>query len=195
MADVQRSRAQLLAALDTGILSAAPGQILFHPYISEAGERGPFIDAAARASFVGLTSRHTYPDMMRALYEGLAMAARDCYTIMGGPPAEICLTGGASRSRAIRQIMAAVLGAKVRTSAREEAGAAGAAMMAAVRLGLYRDLDACAADWTAPLLGPPEDPDQQLAAIYSEAFPLYVRARQALAPIWHDMARQSRATG
>ncbi len=195
MADMQGSRSQLLAKLDAQVLLAGPAQILFHPYISEAGERGPFIDATARASFVGLTSRHTYADMMRSLYEGLAFAARDCYTTMGGPPDEICLTGGASRSRAIRQIMAAALGAKVRTSAREEAGAAGVAMMAAVCLGVYRDIDACAADWSGPLLGPPEDPDRQLAEIYSKAFPVYVRTRHALAPIWHDMARQSRATG
>jgi erythritol kinase (D-erythritol 1-phosphate-forming) len=191
-ADVPRSRAQFLAQLDAQVLLAAPAQILFHPYISEAGERGPFIDATARASFVGLASRHKYADMMRSLYEGLAFAARDCYATMGGPPAELCLTGGASRSRAIRQIMAAALGARVRTSAREEAGAAGVAMMAAVCLGVYRDLDACATDWTSPLLGPPEQPDHQLADTYSKAFPIYLKTRHALAPIWHDLARQSR---
>jgi erythritol kinase (D-erythritol 1-phosphate-forming) len=194
-ADVQRSRSQFLEKLDAQVLVAAPGQILFHPYISEAGERGPFIDATARASFIGLASRHTYADLMRSLYEGLAFAARDCYATMGGPPDEICLTGGASRSRAIRQIMAAALGAKVRTSAREEAGAAGVAMMAAVCLGVYRDLDACAADWTSPLLGPLEEPDRRLADIYSKAFPVYLKTRHALAPIWHDMAQQSGTTG
>jgi len=194
-ADVQPSRSQVLAKLDAQVLSAAPGQLLFHPYISEAGERGPFIDANARASFVGLASRHKFADLMRALYEGLAFAARDCYAAMGGPPAEICLTGGASRSRAIRQIMAAALGAKVRTSARQEAGAAGVAMMAAVCLGVYRDLDSCAADWTSPLLGPPEEPDHQLADIYSKAFPVYLKTRQALAPIWREMAGQSGMAG
>jgi erythritol kinase (D-erythritol 1-phosphate-forming) len=190
-AGVHRSRAEHLVELESQVLAAAPAQMLFHPYISEAGERGPFIDATARASFIGLASRHTYADMMRALYEGLAFAARDCYTVMGAVPDEIRLTGGAARSRTIRSIMAAVLNTRIRTSSRQEAGAAGVAMMAAVCLGVYDCMDACAQEWTTPLLGAPEQPDAQLAKAYREVFPIYRETRRALAPIWHDLARQA----
>ena len=190
---ISRSRAEIITGLDARILVAPAAELLFHPYISEAGERGPFIDARARASFIGLATRHGYADMMRAVYEGLAFAARDCYLTMGCIPAEVRLTGGAARSRALRAIVAATLDARVRTSAREEAGAAGAAMMAAVCCRVYPDMDACVGDWVNPLLGATEAPDPRLAEIYAGIFPAYVEARRALAPVWHALARQAGA--
>jgi len=184
------SRRDLLASLDERVLAAPPARILYHPFISEAGERGPFIDTGARASFIGLSGRHGYADMMRAVFEGLAFAARDCYGVMGPTPAEIRLSGGAARSPAIRSILAAVLGTAIRTSRREEAGAAGAAMIAAVCLGVYPDMDACVAEWVTPLLGAAQAPDGGLAAIYDEAFPIYVESRRALQSTWHALAKR-----
>jgi erythritol kinase (D-erythritol 1-phosphate-forming) len=183
-----RSRGDLLAGLDNQVRAATPGRLIYHPYISEAGERGPFLDPSARASFIGLSIRTSYADMLRAVVEGLAFAGRECYAAMGPIPAEIRLTGGAARSAAIRSIMAAVLGAGVRASRRAEAGAAGAAMIAAVSLGLYPDMDACAADWVTPLLGAPEEPDDGLSSIYDTLYPAYVESRQALASTWHALA-------
>ena len=49
------ARKELLAALDARVLDAKPGVVLYHPYILEAGERGPFVDANARAQFIGLS--------------------------------------------------------------------------------------------------------------------------------------------
>ena len=55
---------------------------------------------------------------------GLGLAARDCYAAMGHVPEEIRVAGGAARSKALRTILASVLGAPVRESSRQEAGAA-----------------------------------------------------------------------
>ncbi|MBX6321981.1 MAG: carbohydrate kinase, partial [Rhodospirillaceae bacterium] len=68
-------RAEALRRLDARVLEGKPGAALFHPYIHESGERGPFIDVAARAQFLGLTGRVGYLDLVRAVYEGLALAA------------------------------------------------------------------------------------------------------------------------
>ena len=122
-------------ACPTSVLAAEPGAALYHPYIFEAGERGPFLDPNARAQFVGLSTRTRFAGLMRAVYEGLAFAARDCYLATGSIPREVRLGGGAARSEAIRLILASALDAKVRTVGREETGAAGAVMMAAVNLG------------------------------------------------------------
>jgi erythritol kinase (D-erythritol 1-phosphate-forming) len=194
-AGLERSRRDLIAGLDDTVMAAEPGQVLFHPFISEAGERGPFIDVDARASLIGLNLRHGFPELMRAVYEGLAMASRDCYAAMGGAPAEVRVTGGAARSRALRAIIGAALGSRVRSSTREEAGAAGVAMMAAVCLGLYADMAACVRSWVSPLLGATEDPDPKLAAVYDRLYPSYRASREALAPTWHALAalRESRA--
>jgi erythritol kinase len=176
--------ADLIAHLDGWIDAAQPGRILFHPYISEAGERGPFVNAAARAGFAGLASQHRFPDLVRAVVEGLGMAARDCYTAMGALPTEVRLSGGAARSAPLRRVLSSVLGASVRRSSREEAGAAGAAMMAAVAIGAYPHWDACIADWVSPLLGEAEPPDPALSRIYDQSFPAYRAVHQAMPPIW-----------
>lgn len=187
------SHRDLVGRLDAWIDGGRAGALLYHPYISAAGERGPFVDAAARASFVGLSITHGYADLVRAVAEGLGMAMRDCYAAMGEMPRELRLTGGAARARSLRGILSASVKAPVRISAREEAGAAGAAMMAAVAIGVYTDMDACVAEWVTPLLGDSETPDPGLADTLDERFGTYVRARQNLAPIWAELATQQGA--
>jgi erythritol kinase (D-erythritol 1-phosphate-forming) len=185
---VRKSHAEMLGLVDGWVTAAKPAELLFQPYISEAGERGPFIDANARAGFIGLSTRHGFGDLVRSVVEGLALSARDCYLASGALPKEVRLTGGAARSKSLRQILAAALGADVRTSAREEAGAAGAAMIAAVSIGLYKSMEDCAAEWVTPLLGQAEKPDQALAESYARIFPAYAAAHKALRPVWKDMA-------
>jgi len=181
---------ELVARIEGWVAASRPGALIYHPFISEAGERGPFVNSHARAGFVGLSSGHRFPDLLRAVIEGLGMATRDCYSAMGEMPTELRLTGGAARSRALRSVLAASVGAPVRTSAREEAGAAGAAMMAAVAIGAYPSMEACIAEWVAPLLGAPETPDADLARTYDRMFPAYLDARRALEPVWDLMARE-----
>lgn len=182
------THAELVARIEGWMGRSRSGAILYHPYISEAGERGPFTDADARAGFVGLNAAHRFPDLIRAVVEGLGMAMRDCYAAMGPMPAELRLTGGAARSRSLRGVLSASVGAPVRVSSRDEAGAAGAAMMAAVAVGACEDMEACIAEWVVPLLGEAEAPDPALADTYARMFPAYREARQALRPVWQRMA-------
>lgn len=185
---ITRSNGEMIALVDAWIAASRPASLLYQPYVSEAGERGPFVDANARAGFIGISSRHGYADLVRAVFEGLAFAARDCYAAMGPLPREIRLTGGAARSPALRKILGAAIGADTRTSAREEAGAAGAAMIAAVCVGQYASMDECVGEWVTPLLGEAEPSDPDLAAIYDRMTPSYMLAHQALRPVWRAMA-------
>ncbi len=183
----------LVGRIEGWVSRAKPGAIMYHPYISEAGERGPFVNANARAGFTGLAAHHRFPDMLRAVIEGLGMAARDCYTAMDADPTELRITGGAARSNALRQILASCIKAPVRVSQREEAGAAGCAMMAAVAIGAYDTMDDCIAEWVTPLLGQAEQPDPELSRIYDQVFPAYVSARQSLRPVWDTLQGDPRA--
>jgi erythritol kinase len=185
---ISRSNGEMIALVDAWIAASQPASLLYQPYVSEAGERGPFVDANARAGFVGISSRHGYADLVRAVFEGLAFAARDCYAAMGPLPREIRLTGGAARSPALRKILGAAVGADIRTSEREEAGAAGAAMIAAVCVGQYASMDDCVAEWVTPLLGTAEPSDRALAAIYDKITPSYMLAHEALRPVWRALA-------
>jgi erythritol kinase (D-erythritol 1-phosphate-forming) len=185
---VQRSRANMLEGMDEKILAKAASRILYHPYISAAGERGPFMEPAARAMMSGLEIGHDFSDLMRSVFEGISYAARDCYAAMRDIPKEIRVTGGAARSNALRIILASTLKANVRSVSREEAGAAGAAMMAAIQQKLYPDMASCAAQWVNTLLGSNTAPDAALAKIYDQTFPLYRHTREKMQPIWRAMA-------
>ncbi len=185
-----KSRSDLIGSVDEWVgIAKRRGDILYQPYISDAGERGPFINASARAGFIGLNSRHRFPDMMNAVVEGLALAARDCYSAMGGSPAEVRLTGGAARSQALRSVFANTLGAKLRTCAREEAGAAGAAMMAALSIGQFTTMDDCVNTWVAPHLSPLEDYDEHEKLTMDAVFESYQSSRRALSETWKTQAR------
>lgn len=181
-------RADLFRRLDDLIAAGTPGSLVYHPYIAEAGERGPFLDASARAGFYGLSSRHGLADIVRAVAEGLCLAARDCYAASGARPSEIVLCGGVARSPAFRQLFAAILGSRVRQVGRAETGAAGAAMIAAVALGHHADLRACTQAWVTPLLSTAETPLPHLCRLYDEVFPLYRGLRTAVQPHWPALA-------
>ncbi|WP_438752406.1 FGGY-family carbohydrate kinase [Pararhizobium sp. O133] len=188
---VEKSKTDLLAQMEDWLSEAKETSLLFHPYISEAGERGPFVDATARASFVGLDMNHGFADMVRAVFDGLALAARDCYVEMGPLPARVRLTGGAARSRSLRRILGGALGASVQTSEREEAGAAGTAMIAAVSLGMYGSMADCVREWVTPYQRSPESVDAGMAARFNAAFPQYRQSRLALRPVWHTLSHGS----
>ena len=186
---VERSTQALLADLDAQVMAAPAGAALYHPYISAAGERGPFTDTRARASFTGLDVNTGWGGMLRAVFEGLALATRDCYAAMGTLPAEVRLSGGAGRSGAMKKMLAGALGVPVRTVAQEEAGAAGAVMIAGIALGLFDDAQAATDAWVRPLLETPEPPDAALTQTFDTLFEAYRATRAALPPIWAAQAQ------
>jgi len=181
---VTRSRADLLAGLDKRVLAARPGAALFHPYISAAGERGPFANPAARASLTGLDQSCGWFDMVRAVYDGLVLAARDCYTALGDIPAEIRLSGGAARSKTLVRLLASALNRPVRTVSQPEAGAAGAVMIAGIAQGIFADAADATRRWVHPLLQDPQAPDSDLIGTYDVLFAGYTATREAMQPAW-----------
>jgi len=123
--------------------TVAPGAdgVTFLPYLQ--GERTPHRDAALRASFTGLSLAHTRAHMTRAVLEGVCFALRDSVEILralGVAPEALLLTGGGAKSDLIRQLQADIFGLPVQTVNREEGGAYGAALLAAVGAGAFPDL-------------------------------------------------------
>ena len=176
----------MLTALDATVLDAPPARAMYHPYISAAGERGPFTETRARAAFSGLERTVDLPGMMRSVYEGIALAAADCYAAMGGPPEVVSVTGGASRSAAMRAILAAMLNRPVRIVTEHGSGALGAAMIAAVSLGIKPDMEAAARHWVVPLLAEREAPDPALVEAYATLLPMFQAARENMNEFWHQ---------
>lgn len=185
---IARERSELVRYIDQWLGDSTPGNLVYHPYISDAGERGPFVNDNARASIIGLNAGHRFSDLIRAVVDGLGLAARDCYDAMGSLPNELRIGGGAAQSLAVREVFSNSLNAPVRVSTRAEAGAAGCAMMAAVAIGAYGNMEACIEDWVQPYLGDKEVPNPALTQTYNSLYNTYRRARVTLPPIWAELA-------
>lgn len=183
-----------LTHLDKIVGNSPATTTLYQPYISTAGERGPFVDSAARAGFFGFDQHTGLSELARSVYEGICFAARDCYDELGQLPVEIRVSGGGSKSESLKRILASVMNRPVRSIEREEAGAAGAAIIATVQSGYYPSIDSCVQQWVSPYLGSLVEPTTEDAAIYQRTFPVYKEHRKTQSPTWLALAdiRQSR---
>ncbi|MEI5679844.1 MULTISPECIES: FGGY-family carbohydrate kinase [unclassified Mesorhizobium] len=111
--------------------------VVYLPYLSESGIIAPVVNREARAGFHGLSPRHGRPHMIRAVYEGVALALRDLFQDLEGAGHEILLTGGGARSPMWTQMIADCLGTTVLVPAGTEFGARGAALLAATAIGRF----------------------------------------------------------
>ncbi|MEX0655710.1 MAG: xylulokinase [Phycisphaeraceae bacterium] len=155
----QLGQAEVAAAKQQGVdpydlliaeaAKAAPGceGLYFLPYLT--GERCPHPDPNARGGWIGLTSRHDRPAMIRALIEGVTYGMADALEIMQGMDIAVDtvrLSGGGARSRFWRQLQADVYGQRVATINSDEGPAYGVAILAGVGTGVWRDVpEACQA--------------------------------------------------
>ena len=140
----ERDRDSVLVDEAAAVAPGADG-VTFLPYLQ--GERTPHRDASLRAAFLGLSLAHSRAHMTRAVLEGVCFALRDSVTILkelGLMPNVLLLTGGGAKSKFIRQLQADVFGLPVTTVNREEGGAYGAALLAAVGVGAFPDLQTAA---------------------------------------------------
>ena len=111
--------------------------VIYHPYILAGGERAPFIDSNARASFTGISVGTSLQDILRACYEGVAYAMLDCYSRLSEEVTQITVCGGGALSRFWCQMFADAVGIRVVTVNGQELGARGAALTNAVAQGIF----------------------------------------------------------
>jgi xylulokinase len=152
----------------------------FLPYLS--GERTPHPDPLARGAFIGLTLRHGRPHLTRAVLEGVAFGLKDCFRLIQeaglGAITQVRASGGGTRSALWRQILASVLEAELVTVNTSEGAAYGAALLAGVGAGAWKDVEsACKAliKLTGSTL-----PDPAQADAYRKAYSLFGELYPAL---------------
>lgn len=156
--------------------------VLYLPYLSRAGLIAPFVAPAARAQFVGLHDGHTRADMLRAVYEGVALAARDCYSALGDLPSQVIFAGGGARSAFWSQLMADCLGVTVIVPQGREFGAKGAALLASVGIGMYKDIQSACRSAFRPARTYTADPNAH--AHYSALFERYRAVQSSARTLW-----------
>jgi xylulokinase len=136
----------VFALMDEKVAEIQPGSnhLIFTPWMY--GERAPINDCYVRATFLNLSADHTREDMLRAVYEGVAYNIRWIVEIVEDefkfPLPELRVIGGGAKGKPWMQIMADVTGRKIETvTDSQEAGAVGAALVAAVGMGIYPDFE------------------------------------------------------
>jgi erythritol kinase len=134
----RRTDYRRLEALAKSVPAGSEG-VMFHPYLFPGGERGPFVKPTARASFTGLSLNHSAKHLLRAIYEGVALATLDCYRHMPIEPKTVYLSGGGANSPTWCQIVADCLGKPVSVPEGSQFGAKGAALNVGVAVGYYKD--------------------------------------------------------
>jgi len=125
-----------------GEVEPGSGGVTFLPTLS--GATTPVWDEEIRGAFAGLGLNHGFAHLARAVLEGCTFALRDLvdrFAELGLGGTEIRVVGGGARSVQWLQMKADVTGRVVRVLTTDEATALGAAELAAVGGGLFRDLD------------------------------------------------------
>ena len=121
--------------------------LFFLPYL--AGERTPHMNPKARGVFFGLTLNHERADVLRAAMEGVVFGMKEglaVLTEMGIRCDHLIAAGGGARSDVWLQMQADIFERDVYRSATKEQACLGAAITAAVGIGLYQNFEeACAA--------------------------------------------------
>jgi len=184
--------ADLLALAATAPPGA--GGLLFFPYL--AGERMPLLDPQASGAWLGLRLDHGRAHLARAVLEGVVFGLRQALEPLretAARPSHILLAGGMARAPLAPRVVADVLGQPVRLLRTAEQSALGAALLAAVGVGLFPDLaTACAAavGYEAPLLPDPARADlyDRLYAHYRGFYPKVRDDMHALRRLGHEAA-------
>jgi xylulokinase len=163
--------------------SAEPGcdGLVFLPYLT--GERCPYAEPRARGGWIGLTSRHTRAHMIRAIIEGVTFSMAqilDLVRSIGVPVSSVRIGGGGAKSTLWRQMQADLFGCQVVTTNTEEGPAFGAALMAGVGAGLWKD--ATEATTATIRLTEHRDPGQE-AGQYAHSRQMHHELWPAIRPI------------
>ena len=115
------------------------------------GLAAPYWDAYARGTITGITRGTTAAHIARAALDGIAFQTYDIAQAMSrdlnAPLTELKVDGGASRNNLLMQYQANLLGINVIRSKITETTALGAAYLAGLAVGFWKDIDEVKKQW------------------------------------------------
>jgi len=179
------------ALFDDLVAATPPGSmgLVLQPYWSP-GVRIP--GPEAKGAVIGWGDVHTRAHLYRAILEGLAYALREGMERTDrrtkAPVTEIRVSGGGSQSPAAVQLIADVFGLPAKRPHTHETSGLGAAIDAAVGLGLHPSFEAAVASMTRT--AETRDPDPAAHAVYEELYrSVYLRLYEQLRPLYREIRR------
>ena len=177
---------------DDLVRSVPPGSqgLVLQPYWSP-GLRHP--GPEARGSIIGFGDVHTRAHIYRSILEGLAYALREgaerTQRRTGVPIQSLRVAGGGSQSDAAMQITADIFGLPASRPHTYEASGLGAAMDAAVGIGLHPNFDAAVQAMTRTR--DQFEPDPAAHRIYDELYnDVYLKMYDRLRPLYQSMRKK-----
>ena len=177
------------ALFDDLVRQVPPGSmgLVLQPYWSPGVKRpGP----EAKGAVIGFGDVHTRAHLYRAILEGLAYALREgkerSERRSGVPITSLRVAGGGSQSDAAMQITADVFGLPTARPHVYEASGLGAAIDAAVGLGLHPDFPAAVKAMTR--VGRVFDPDPATSSLYDRLYRrVYTQLYARLQPLYEEI--------
>ena len=125
------------------VASIQPGSggVIFLPYLN--GERTPHLNPNISGEFIGLNLNTTRAHMLRAIMEGVAYALNQCMEVckdLGLRADYMVASGGGAKSEPWLQIQADIFGIPLKIADTDEQASLGAAIVAGVGVGIYKDI-------------------------------------------------------
>ncbi|MDR2455540.1 MAG: carbohydrate kinase [Deltaproteobacteria bacterium] len=158
------------------------GGVIFLPYLQ--GERAPFVKPEARGDFYGLGLWTKREDILRSIFEGVALATAHNHQSLsiGASFDEFWLAGGGAASPVWAQIVADCVGKRVKVPKGREFGARGAAINAAVAAGFFKSHQEAVKAMVEPERR--YAPNERNHARYKELLSIYIDLGKSLMPFW-----------
>jgi xylulokinase len=161
--------------------------VFFLPHLAGAGT--PDIDSRSLGGFIGLSTTTDKGCMLRAIIEGLDYQFKDILfsfeRALAGNIQKIIAVGGAVRNQLWMQNKADVTGKVIEVPALEEATTLGAALLAGIGLGLYKDeQDAFQQTYKEGRIFEPH-PDRQKE--YEDYYQIFKKLYPSLKEVNHDI--------
>jgi len=163
------------------------GQLLFLPHFY--GSLSPSWEPNARGVLIGLTLHHKREHLARAVLEGIGLETLANIEVMRGAGIdvrELRMIGGGAKSEFWAQMIADITGATIAVPEATEAACLGAALLAGIGVGVYRDeAEAVANVRVSRTFGP----RPELHEKYQELFALSRETFQQLREVSRRLAR------
>lgn len=159
--------------------------MVFLPYL--AGERSPIWDANAQGVFYGVSFSKTRGHFARAVMEGVGYSLRhnlETAANAGATANTLNAMGGAANSRLWTQMKADITGCTIEVPSSDTATALGAAILAGVGTGIYKDFEEAA--FTCVQIKRTHTPNPANKAVYDQGYQKYLQLYQNLKTMMNE---------
>lgn len=163
-------------------LGKEPTGIYFMPHF--VGACNPYNDVRSTGTVIGLTPHSTRHKLYKAIYEGIAYEFKTVANVLAehaGDFQEVLISGGTGKSRFALELRAALSGKTMRQLGCDEAGCLGAAMLAGLATGVYKDEEDAVRQ--AVHVADSVEPDAALSRVYERNYLVYKEIYPCLEPV------------